>query len=90
MDAKQCRCGHSRTAHEHYRPGSECSLCAPDECGRFRPNRSLTSSFSVILNRLRPQRHVNGAPGAVLRIRSDDHPTDGPDAGGDPSVAREA
>lgn len=28
-----CRCGHRRDAHEHYRPGSDCGLCA---CTRFR------------------------------------------------------
>jgi hypothetical protein len=26
------RCGHRRAAHEHYRTGSDCSLCA---CRRF-------------------------------------------------------
>jgi hypothetical protein len=31
-----CRCGHQKTAHEHYRPGSECSLC---DCTRFRRAR---------------------------------------------------
>ena len=28
-----CRCGHERSAHEHYRTGSDCSFC---ECLRFR------------------------------------------------------
>jgi hypothetical protein len=28
-----CRCGHRRDAHKHYRPGSDCGLCA---CTRFR------------------------------------------------------
>lgn len=24
-DSGRCRCGHPRDAHEHYRPGAECS-----------------------------------------------------------------
>jgi hypothetical protein len=30
---RPCRCGHGRVVHEHYRAGSDCSLC---ECERFR------------------------------------------------------
>jgi hypothetical protein len=30
---RPCRCGHVRDAHEHYRPGSDCSLC---DCPRYR------------------------------------------------------
>lgn len=25
--AKTCSCGHGRTAHEHYRRGTDCALC---------------------------------------------------------------
>jgi len=32
-----CRCGHTATAHSHYRAGSECALCA---CTRMRPTRA--------------------------------------------------
>lgn len=35
-----CVCGHAKNAHEHYRPGTECSLCADGECPRFRPARA--------------------------------------------------
>lgn len=31
-----CRCGHVKGAHEHYRRGSECSLCPPGACGHFK------------------------------------------------------
>ena len=27
-----CRCGHPRTAHQHYRAGSDCALC---DCPKF-------------------------------------------------------
>ena len=30
-----CRCGHPYLAHQHYRKGSECSLCS--DCARYRP-----------------------------------------------------
>jgi hypothetical protein len=33
-----CTCGHGRTAHEHYRRGTDCALCT---CARFRKNRPL-------------------------------------------------
>ena len=29
-----CTCGHSRDSHEHYRAGTNCSLC---ECRNYRP-----------------------------------------------------
>jgi hypothetical protein len=29
---KPCRCGHGRQAHQHYRGGSDCSLCS---CSRY-------------------------------------------------------
>ncbi|RBY75293.1 hypothetical protein DQ238_19900 [Geodermatophilus sp. TF02-6] len=33
-----CRCGHVRTAHEHYRRGTDCALC---DCGRYRGRFTL-------------------------------------------------
>ena len=30
---KECRCGHSERAHEHYRRGTDCALC---KCPKFR------------------------------------------------------
>jgi hypothetical protein len=29
-----CACGHSEFAHQHYRPGADCSLCG---CQAYRP-----------------------------------------------------
>jgi hypothetical protein len=34
-----CRCGHPRTVHEHYRPGSDCGLCGDTVCPGWRPPR---------------------------------------------------
>jgi hypothetical protein len=31
-----CLCGHQYEAHEHHRPGTDCSGCGPSSCGRFR------------------------------------------------------
>ena len=31
-------CGHSRVAHRHYRPGSDCANCGPEVCRRYRKN----------------------------------------------------
>jgi hypothetical protein len=32
----RCTCGHGKRAHQHYRRGSDCALCA---CRRFRSTR---------------------------------------------------
>jgi hypothetical protein len=34
-----CVCGHSLEAHAHYRRGSECAVCGPEVCRRYRPPR---------------------------------------------------
>jgi hypothetical protein len=33
---RRCRCGHPRAAHERYRKGTECALCGPAVCPRYR------------------------------------------------------
>ena len=35
-DRDGCRCGHARNAHEHYRAGTDCALCRPGVCNRFK------------------------------------------------------
>jgi hypothetical protein len=37
--ASQCGCGHPYVAHEHYRTGTECVMCEPNKCPKFRPRR---------------------------------------------------
>ena len=32
-----CACGHAREAHEHYRRGTECSICDVQVCSAFTP-----------------------------------------------------
>ncbi len=36
-----CRCGHRRDVHQHYRPGSDCSLCGRVACQGYRPRLRL-------------------------------------------------
>jgi hypothetical protein len=36
---RTCRCGHPLDAHEHYRKGSDCALCPPGTCPRYRRAR---------------------------------------------------
>jgi hypothetical protein len=43
-----CRCGHGAHAHEHYRRGSECALCA---CAGFRTTHA--SRLTRLLGRRR-------------------------------------
>jgi hypothetical protein len=39
---KACACGHGKTAHQHYRAGADCALCA---CPRF--HRSLAARLGL-------------------------------------------
>ena len=32
---KVCTCGHEWEAHQHYRVGTDCSLCADGRCHRY-------------------------------------------------------
>ncbi|NAZ87899.1 hypothetical protein [Kineococcus indalonis] len=43
--ARECVCAHERRAHEHYRPGSDCSVC---DCPRFR----AATGWRALLGRL--------------------------------------
>jgi hypothetical protein len=38
---KDCRCGHSERAHEHYRRGTDCGLC---QCAKFKAAASVRGS----------------------------------------------
>jgi hypothetical protein len=38
-DPGVCLCGHPKTAHEHFRPGSDCGSCGAAVCRRYRPAR---------------------------------------------------
>jgi hypothetical protein len=46
-----CRCGHERAAHEHYRAGSDCALCA--DCPRFRARLQLPAGLRRLVRSLR-------------------------------------
>jgi hypothetical protein len=47
----RCRCGHPRTAHQHYRGGTECALCI--ECPRYRSAGRLLWRLKALLRRQR-------------------------------------
>jgi len=38
-DSGVCRCGHPKTAHEHWRDGDDCGACGAAVCRRYRPAR---------------------------------------------------
>lgn len=46
IDGRLCRCGHPRSAHMHYRRGTECTLCAG--CPRYRPERGLAKLLAAM------------------------------------------
>lgn len=60
-----CVCGHDHAAHQHYRSGSECSLC---ECPRWRPNRGLRRFAVLMQDRLSklPAKYEKYRPNYVL------------------------
>jgi hypothetical protein len=41
------QCGHAKQAHQHYRSGTDCSLCS---CPRF--HRSLSASVRAVMSSL--------------------------------------
>lgn len=44
-----CVCGHDLEPHQHYRRGSDCSLCPPGGCHRFRPAGVAASPLHRLL-----------------------------------------
>lgn len=51
MPSSLCVCGHDRAAHAHYRPGTECALCADGSCTRFRPSTGLSGLLAKLFRR---------------------------------------
>jgi len=51
-DAEQamCVCGHRHLSHEHYRGGSDCSLCLPAGCRRFRSAAGARGLLHLLLS----------------------------------------
>jgi hypothetical protein len=47
--SEPCRCGHDRTAHEHFRPGSDCGACGPRSCARYAPARPVRPVLAATL-----------------------------------------
>ena len=59
-EAGVCRCGHDADAHRHYRPGSDCSLCA-GTCPRYRPDVRWWRRAGGVLGALRPARRTGSS-----------------------------
>ncbi|OLT19294.1 hypothetical protein BJF78_11080 [Pseudonocardia sp. CNS-139] len=38
-----CTCGHPKSAHEHYRPGTDCGACGPTACASYKPEKGFWS-----------------------------------------------
>ena len=38
-DERLCVCGHNNDAHQHFRAGTDCSLCGAGVCKKYRPKR---------------------------------------------------
>jgi hypothetical protein len=64
-------CGHGKEAHEHYRRGTDCSLCPAGECTRFRSAHSLVGRVMALFHGHRPAERsaVPGRPVLTL-VRS--------------------
>ena len=50
LAGKLCLCGHGRTAHEHYRRGSDCGVCGTAGCAAFR-RPSILRSIAMRIRR---------------------------------------
>ena len=44
-----CACGHPRSAHDHYRSGTDCGACGATECRRY---RRAGGAFRMLMRRL--------------------------------------
>lgn len=53
-----CRCGHERDVHEHFRAGTDCSVCGAG-CRAFhaRTGRGARSETALLRAAPRPRRH---------------------------------
>lgn len=52
-DPPDCRCGHPRDAHAHFRPSTACGICGPDLCPAYRrPPPGWSAAAARRLNRL--------------------------------------
>jgi hypothetical protein len=40
--ARPCRCGHTPTAHSHYRRGTDCGVCGAVSCSQYHASRPAT------------------------------------------------
>lgn len=49
-----CACGHDRETHTHYRAGSDCGLCGPVACPKFRSDAWWRAVGSAVRSALRP------------------------------------
>jgi hypothetical protein len=48
----RCLCGHPRSAHEHYRRGSDCGICGVTKCATYRrPRGVLRRMLGRVLSR---------------------------------------
>lgn len=68
-----CVCGHRQVAHEHYRAGSDCASCPPQECLRFRSSGGLAAIVRLIAGPLTRSR-TRGS-GRVTADPSPDSPS---------------
>lgn len=46
-----CVCGHDKEAHEHFRSGTECSLCPDHGCEKYRPATGLRGLLRRLFGR---------------------------------------
>lgn len=51
---KVCVCGHQEESHEHYRFGSDCSICGVPSCDRY-----LHAPWGRIWLRVQPRREAS-------------------------------
>jgi hypothetical protein len=54
-----CSCGHMGEAHEHYRVGTECSICRPGACEAFtRARRARLPLLRALVDVLQRRRRA--------------------------------
>jgi hypothetical protein len=45
-----CLCGHDRSAHDHYRGGTDCAACSDRQCRAFRSDTLIGRSMNRLIS----------------------------------------
>jgi len=63
-----CLCGHGRSAHDHYRGGSDCASCADGQCRAFRADTIIGRLIDRLTGRRGQRSNFVDSPVGVVSV----------------------